>query len=552
MLFPVSASNPHSFNAFFRAVFSACLLLFAMVGCQQQPGYTVSQVDGLSKRAGFTVLPARVAEKTFTLPVEAGRQAWLLVGNGSEEARTVSVTGAQPASVTLPPKQWQVVALQTERASLQMDWPAGELYFGDLYVLPEQAKDAHNILLISVDTLRADRFEAATMPGLTAFYEKGLRFERAYTTAPWTLPAHASMLTGYTPARHGVREPEQYLSRETTTLAERLQLQGYFTVGLTEGNYMAEVFGLAQGFHLYYEDPPFMMEQDPSRASRFQANLDRLDAVLAEHEDKAPMFVFLHTYEVHCPYLPHDGLSDPDNLGGTRWLLDNEFGDLTDEHLAHLIKLYDGEVAYTDRLLTPLVERLAAKGNWTIILTSDHGEEFGEHGGLLHADTLYEEVTRVPLALIGRGVTEKGRTNDPVSIVDIAPTILNLVGAPADEQSEGRDLLALPRATTRSLFAESYFFGPHVPAEDPRLTAVWKAHDKLIQKRNHGQFTAELYALNADPAEQKNLSEEDIKKRDALFLFLQDYLAGKAFKAGRLESLSEEQLEVMRSLGYTE
>lgn len=550
------ASAPFSVRAMpthlSRVLCLVAVICLGLSGCSQQPGYTVGQVDGLSKRAGVSVLPARTAEKTFRMPVEAGRRAWLMVGNGSDQERPLTIRGASPASLTVPASQWRSVQLTLQSDTLEIDWAEGELWFGDLYILPEKAKDHHNVLLISVDTLRADRFEAATMPGLSGVFEDGLRFERAYTTAPWTLPAHASMLTGYTPARHGVREPNQYLGPDITTLAERLQLHGYFTVGLTEGNYMSEVYGVSQGFHLYYEDPPFMMEQDPSRASRLKANIDRLETVLSEHEGSAPLFVFLHSYEVHCPYLPHDGLSDPENQGSTQWLLDNEFGDLTEEQLAHLRKLYDGEVAYTDRMLLPLVQRLAQSGNWTIILTSDHGEEFGEHGGLLHADTLYEEVMRVPLAMMGRGVSEKGRTEDPVSIVDITPTILQLVGAPADDQSEGKDLLGAPRAANRSLFGESFFFGPHVPAEEPRLTGVWKAGDKLIQKRNHGQFSAELYALQNDPAEQHNLSEEDVKKRDALFLFLQGYLEGKAFQAGRLESLSEEQLEVMRSLGYTE
>lgn len=531
------------------------LLLLVMLGfaaCQSQPGYTVSQVDGLSKRAGFTVLPARIAETTHSMPVEAGRRAWLLLGNGGEQNQVVKITGAEPAQITLPAQQWQVVALQFSAAEVAFQWDQGELWFGDIYVLPERADKAHNVLLISVDTLRADRFVPEKMPGLSSLFESGLRFDRAYTTAPWTLPAHASMLTGYTPARHGVREPMQFLDRDTLTLTERLQLQGYFTIGLTEGNYMAELYGLTQGFHLYYEDPPFMMEQDPSRASRLQANLDRLDQALAIHQGEAPLFVFLHTYEVHCPYLPHDGLSDPENMGGTQWLLDNEFKDLSEAQLDHLKALYDGEVAYTDQMLTPLVQRLVARGDWTVILTSDHGEEFGDHGGLLHADTLYEEVTRVPLAMMGRGVNEQGVVQEPVSIVDIAPTVLQMVGAPADPESEGLDLLSTPRAANRSLFAESFFFGPHVPAEKPRLTAVWKAHDKLIQKRNHGQFSAALYALNSDPDERNNLSELELKKRDALFLFLQSYLEGKAFKAGRIESLSPEQLEVMRSLGYTE
>lgn len=543
------------FSEWMKRAAAPLLPLLLMIGfgaCTHEPGYTVSQVDGLSKRAGFTVLPARSAEKNHRMPVESGRRAWLLIGNGGDQAQSVRVAGAEPAEITLPAQQWQVVALKFSAAEVAFTWDQGELWFGDVYVLPERVEKPHNVLLISVDTLRADRFVPAKMPGLSDLFASGLRFDRAYTTAPWTLPAHASMLTGYTPAKHGVREPMQFLDRETQTLAERLQLQGYFTIGLTEGNYMAELYGLTQGFHLYYEDPPFMMEQDPSRASRLQANLARLDQALAVHEGSAPLFVFLHTYEVHCPYLPHDGLTDPENMGGTQWLLDNEFTDLTAAQLDHLKALYDGEVAYTDQMLTPLVQRLVARGDWTVILTADHGEEFGDHGGLLHADTLYEEVTRVPLAIIGRGVREQGLVQEAVSLVDIAPTVLQLVGAPADPESEGVDLLRVPRAANRSLFAESFFFGPHVPAEDPRLTAVWKAHDKLIQMRNHGEFSAALYALNADPEERNNLSAQDAKKRDALFLFLQSYLEGKAFKAGRIESLSPEQLEVMRSLGYTE
>ncbi|CAM2067642.1 Sulfatase [Sulfidibacter corallicola] len=532
----------------------ALVMVAVLASCGRQPGYTLVAPETKVLEIDGRFIAGVEAPTPYARALPPNRRVWLWVGNRESGARTVRVHGAQPAVLNLPARSWSRHELSVTEPAATFAWEGEPLWFGEPFVLPEGTTDRPNVLLISIDTLRYDLFDSEHMPRLAAsFALNGRLFERAYTTAPWTLPAHASMLTGLSPVKHGVRLPQQLLSDDAVTLAETMRDAGYYAMAFTEGNYVSGRYGLSQGFHDFVEDPPRMMEKDPEAISRLAPNMARLDRALVD-SDQAPLFVFLHTYEVHCPYLPRDGRSDPEGIGMTGWLLEHEFDPPTPAQIDLLRDLYEGELAYTDGLIGPLVERLLARGDWTILLTSDHGEEFGEHGGLLHADTLYEEVMHVPFALAGAGIEPAPPSTDLVSILDIPPTIAAITKTPPRDDWEGRNLLSSEPsgATPTPHFGETFFLGPHVPAEDPRLVAVWQGQDKLIQSRKGETYGAELFRLDLDPLERQNRAESELQRRDALFLFMQAYLEGRGLDAGDVGELTPEQLEVMRSLGYAE
>jgi len=406
-----------------------------------------------------------------------------------------------------------------------------------------------NLLLISVDTLRADHFDSVHMPRTFALFSKGLVLDDVYSPTSWTLPAHSSLLSGLYPAIHGVRTPDQKLAESTLTLAEHLREIGYYTAAFTEGNYVSASFGLDQGFLHYQENPPLILGNKAEEVSKLEGTL----AALRDHRRQLgsmPQFIFLHTYEVHCPYVPRNGLTDEEGIGNTQWLLDHHGKDLSEAQLMKLKALYAGEVAYTDGLLADLIEELLAEGSWLVALTSDHGEEFGEHGGLLHASTVYEETTHIPLGIVGAGVSPEALIpSTPASIVDIPVTLLNLLALPVPDSFKGRNLL-VPQTEPRAVFAESFYFGVHIESKDPMVSGIWHQQNKLIHTRNFGKSEIALYDLAQDPGETNNLQQDQVRERNALFAQLKAYMALKGSDAEKVDNLSAEQIEAMRSLGY--
>ena len=521
--------------------------LILLVACSKEPGRHLPLTTAEPLKLGLTTVSSQIIDSPHTYTdLTSGRTAMVQLGNPGPTPVTVLLEGAKTQSITLPPGSWTHLRAPLTAETLSLTWPGGPLRTGSLYLQGTQQTQP-NVLLVSVDTLRADHFNAEHMPETFAVMSQGQLFDRAYTPTPWTLPAHVSLLTGQYPARHGVRLPDQQIPPEITTLAEVFSDAGYTTLAVTEGNYVSGTFGFTQGFGQFTENAPSMLDRNPASISKLEANLGHLLKGMAALNN-TPRFVFLHTYEVHCPYLPRNGLTDTAGMGQTQWLLDNDGKPLEPGAYQTLAQLYKGEVAWLDRQLAPLLKELLATGRWIIALTSDHGEEFGEHGGLLHADTLYEETTHIPMALAGPGIPT-GRTDHLVSLVDLPGTLLHLAGLTQPESWQSRNIMdpAMPQA---GLFAESFYFGPQIPTEDPRIAAVWLARDKLIQTRNFDQLQAELYQLAGDPAEQHNQQQNQQQRRDTLYLLLTRYLSGKSLDATAIGELTPEQIETMRSLGY--
>lgn len=281
-----------------------------------------------------------------------------------------------------------------------------------------------SVLLVTLDTTRADRIGAyghalADTPTVDALAERGTRFARAYSTCPLTIPSHSTIFTGRAPPSHGVRDNGDYiLGEEAITLAERFSDAGWATAAFTSAFPTQRRWGLAQGFDVYH-DP---LERRPTQLDwRDQRRADDVidDALetLPTLGD-APLFVWVHLFDAHWPYDPPEPFASE-----------------------HSGRPYDGEIAFADHHLGRLVEWwTATQPDSLVVVTADHGEGLGHGGEQTHGFLLHDGTIRVPLILAGPGV-EVGRVvEEPVSHVDIAPTVLALAGLEVHPEVQGKDL----------------------------------------------------------------------------------------------------------------
>ncbi len=382
---------------------------------------------------------------------------------------------------------------------------------------------APNIILVSIDTLRADHLGAygygrATSPRIDRLAADGVRFANVIASSSWTMPAHASMLTGLDPANHGgvVFDYFRPLSPKLEMLAERLWDAGYATAGFTGGGFVCGPLGYDQGYERYRDNPVSKGENDT-----LQWVLDHARPWIAA-QDARPFFLFLHTYQVHMPYTPpppYDTLFDPDYAGpfARRFELAESHRFLSNAAamppgaLAHVQALYDGEIRAMDEAFGGFIDWLQAQGlagNTCLLLTSDHGEEFGEHGGLLHQQAkLYEELIRIPLIVWCPSRIAGGRViDDLVSHPDIVPTVLELAGLPVPEGVfDGRSLVPLLRGESlperRPAISE---VDGSVVKRPGRVRALRGPRYKLIESSIDGR--EELFDLADDPGEQRSLA----------------------------------------------
>ena len=309
------------------------------------------------------------------------------------------------------------------------------------------------IVLISIDTLRADHLGAygyaePTSPFLDRLAARGVLFERAYAQYPGTLQSHMSIFTGLYPGEHDVMPPAYVLSPAIATLPELLTRAGFRTSGHSEGGWMSGGFGFRRGF-ADWTDHPYVADTDIERT--LGLGLAFLRSVPAEQR----FFLFLHTYSVHDPYRPPQeyverfwkgapphGMFPPDGPAFSNF--NREKLVASPEQLAYLRALYDASIAYVDHQLEGFwgeVERLGLADETTLVVTSDHGEEFAEHGLLAHTQ-VYPECLHVPLLVVHPARREPLRIPPLVELIDLAPTLLELAGAPLPQMS-GRSLLPL-------------------------------------------------------------------------------------------------------------
>jgi arylsulfatase A-like enzyme len=305
-----------------------------------------------------------------------------------------------------------------------------------------------NILLVSIDTLRADHLKSygygrETAPTLSRLASEGAQFMHSYSQASSTVPTHASMFTGRFPFQHRAFNVVWPLRETELTLAELLHEQGYRTFAAASSFRFQPSSGFSQGFDTYdlFDRLP-ESERSAAVTARVVAHLER--------ETPQPFFGFVHYFDPHAPYAPpepyrtrwHPGIEGM-SLAKARDFFRNDPEANAPELLAYMVGLYDGEIGYLDAHLEQLLaalDRLALSRDTILVVTSDHGEEFQEHGGFGHAMRLHEEVLRVPLIIRWSGRIDAGlEIDEPVQTVDLFPTLVSLAGLPLDTDVPGRD-----------------------------------------------------------------------------------------------------------------
>ena len=340
------------------------------------------------------------------------------------------------------------------------------------------------ILLISIDTLRADHLPAwgyrgVATPHLDALRSDSVLFANAYSQAPLTLASHASLLTGLLPPRSGVRDNFGFtLAAGTPTIASFLRSAGYSTGGAISAAVLTKKTGIDQGFD-FYDDSV----EEGSRVERDGGRTAEILLRWIEQAREGPFFAFLHLFEPHAPY-------EPPEPWRTRYAA----------------RPYDGEIARADEIVGTVLDRLKSRGLYErsiVVLLSDHGEGLGDHGEREHGVFLYREAIHVPLLIKLPGNARRGeRVEAPTALVDVFPTLAGLLHLPAPPDLSGNALLGGAGSAPdphRAIYSETLY---------PRLRLGWSDLASLVDDRHHyiEAPRPELYDVIADPAERRDLA----------------------------------------------
>ncbi len=400
--------------------------------------------------------------------------------------------------------------------------------------------DQLNVILVTIDTLRVDRLSCygstlVETPQIDRFAAEGVRFENAASTVPFTLPAHTSIMTGTYPPRHGVRENVGYTVEDgAATLARSLRDSGRDTAGFVSAFVLDSRWGIAQGFDHYFDDFSLEEMETPNLGSvQRSGDVTVAEAVrwLDERGRPSPFFLWLHLYDPHDPYTPPEPYKS-----------------------RYPSQPYNGEVAFTDSLVGRFREALEAHGlldRSLLILTGDHGEGLGDHGERFHGFFVYETTIHIPLIIRFPHAVRAGTVAiDPVSHVDLMPTILDAVGLPAPDGLEGTSLLPVILGSgdglDREVYSESFY--PLLHYGWAPLRAIRTDTYKLIDVPR-----PELYDLRNDGYEASNLAPQDPQIVDDLRTRLQRlrHEMERDTPSQRSEAdVDQETLDQLRALGY--
>jgi arylsulfatase A-like enzyme len=403
-----------------------------------------------------------------------------------------------------------------------------------------------NILLLSIDTLRADHlgcygYARDTSPNLDALAARGVLFEQVVSPAPWTMPAHASLLSGVYPRHHGVRAFGQPLPARLSTLASALGAAGYRTAAVVN---FAPLAPLVESFEESWTVRPGQGDAEAvfEIASRWLA------------QEPSPFFLFLHVYDVHLPHPPRSPFLEPYDgvvTGGALQVQAFRRGELAldADDARHLRDLYDGEIRRLDEKLGRFLEALERDGRLErtlVAVVADHGEEFFEHGSLGHGHSLHPELLRVPLILAGPTLPRGLRVQAPVSLLDTAPTLLTLVGVPPLTGSDGVDLSSHWGAPdgARPLFSETNHW---LGNRDRNLRrAVRRGRYALHYDALSASYA--LFDLREDPFEEVDVSARHPRVTAELRRLLEPTIPAR--RRAPAPAVPPELTEELRQLGY--
>ena len=402
---------------------------------------------------------------------------------------------------------------------------------------PAEVRPAPNVVFITIDTLRADHLgcygdKQIRTPNIDALASEGVRFERAYTPVPVTLPAHTVIFTGTYPMLSGMHDfSGNKLNPSQPTLASVLKQHGYVTGAVIGSAVLDSRFGLNQGFDFYYDHFDFNRLQESNLEEMKRQGGAVADATLnwLGKNYRKKFFLWMHLYDPHYPYRPPTPYSE-------------QYKD----------RPYDGEIAFADAQVGRLITFLKAKGlyrNTLIVLVGDHGESLGEHGEKTHGFFIYNATLHVPAILRLPGIPRARVVPEIVSLADLMPTVLHVLKIDVPSQVQGVNLLPLmtPNKSeeSRNLYAETFL---------PRLHFNW-SELRAVETEKYQFIDApkpELYDLSQDPGETHNLYAdkkavaEELRAR--LAKLISQYSAGQelAEKTG----LDPALMERLKSLGY--
>lgn len=435
-------------------------------------------------------------------------------------------------------------------------------------------RPGYNVILISLDTLRSDHlgiygYPKNTSPHIDQLARKSVLFKNSFSNASWTLPSHMSLMTSLYPSIHGVSDPSKKLSNSTRTLAEVLNGNGYLTAAFTAGYYVSKVYGFDQGFDLYKENYNYPIET-PGQGWRLKEIAKNLSFWLNKNAKKK-FFLFIHSFDTHEPFLEHSYLKEfESNYDGhlnflnshSTFIKSQEYKEnkariqqvftinlfysrvinekrieLSDNDKKHLIALYDNEIRFVDhyigKLLTQL-ENLDLMDKTIIILWSDHGEELLERGNIQHGGMLYEELIRVPLIVYLPGFRGPRVNSNLAQSIDIAPTILDILGIGSE-----KNFMGIP------LFSKKNHF---IVGQHSQQNIIRTKKYKLMSGEK--EETSLLFNLRKNPDETVNVFNN---KPDLATKLKKEMLRALSQRPGEKTldlKQTKEDIEKLRALGY--
>ena len=410
--------------------------------------------------------------------------------------------------------------------------------------------DKYNVILISLDTLRADRvgcygYPRPVSPTIDSLATRGVRFANTIALSSWTLPSHMTIFTGLFPSTHGVTLPVHKLSPKIETLTQVFQKNGYRTYANTEGAFVDSQYGFDRGFENY-----------DTRRKTFNETIEQAKAWILNKPEEELYFMFLHTFDIHCPYDPPEKYSSmfqqrpsEDHIDTREKCGNPEYNqmDLTPGQVKYLSDKYDAGIRFADDCLksfiTFLEERNAFKDTILVIL-SDHGEEFKEHGQIGHERTLYIESLIVPFIIVAPTLNPKV-VLERVSLETVMPTILEMTGISCPPVQGTSLLQQMGQSQTEPVEKPAFSeLDRHV-----RLRSVIKGTNHLLVNMDNNK--KELYDISKDSREQVNIIDSKPELVSELKTLLRGYLKDvKSRHQPEYINLSPEQKRVLRSLGY--
>jgi arylsulfatase A-like enzyme len=425
--------------------------------------------------------------------------------------------------------------------------------------------DRWNLILISIDSLRADHlgsygYSRNTSPSIDALAGEGTVLENAIAQSSWTLPSHASLLTSLYARTHGADGASKAIASDTPTLALALQGVGYETHAVVSGTLMWARYGFDAGFDSY--DDSLIQEsfRENHEATTSPPVHERVVEILDDASE--PFFLFAHYWDVHYDYIPPLPYSKKFGRKYRGRMTSNQFiknpainKKMNPRDLQHLVDLYDGEISWVDSYIGKLIDELKQRGLYDrtiIVLTSDHGDEFFEHGEKGHQHSLYEELLHVPLIMRIPEAEGGQRITDRVQLIDVMPTLLQLLGVAAPEGLQGRSftpLLAGEGWEEQPAFSE---LTEATKVRDAKKRsnswAIYRGQYKLtLFEENY--YPIEIYDLVNDPGEKEPIVDRELASR--LLADYQQWLdAVPSAEGNQTIELDEGIGEMLESLGY--